>query len=77
MDWRERISINPKVCNGKPCIKGTRVMVSVILDNLAEDESNEAIMAGYKVAREDIHAALAYAADLAEDRYLELEQGVA
>ncbi len=77
MDWRERISINPKICNGRACIKGTRVMVSVTLDNLAEDESYEAIMEGYKVTREDIHAALGYAADLAEDRYLELEQGVA
>jgi uncharacterized protein (DUF433 family) len=77
MNWRERISINPRICNGKACIKGTRVMVSVILDNLAEDETYEAIMDGYRVTREDIHAALAYAADLAEDRYLELEHGVA
>ena len=39
MDWRERISINPRICNGKACIKGTRVMVAVILDNLAEGEN--------------------------------------
>ena len=77
MDWRERISINPRICNGKACIKGTRVMVSVILDNLAEGESFEAIAEGYQIAREDIQAALAYAAGLAEDRYLPLEQGVA
>ena len=51
-------------------------MVSVILDNLAEDESYESIMEGYRVTREDIHAALAFAAELAEDRHIPLEQGV-
>jgi uncharacterized protein (DUF433 family) len=76
MDWRERISINPKVCHGKACIKGTRVMVSVILDNLAEGESYESIMEGYRVTREDIQAALAFAADLAEERHVPLEPGV-
>ncbi|MBV8234908.1 MAG: DUF433 domain-containing protein [Acidimicrobiia bacterium] len=76
MDWRERISINPKVCHGKACIKDTRVMVSVILDNLAEGESYESIMEGYRVTREDIQAALAFAADLAEERHVPLEPGV-
>ena len=76
MDWRERISINPKFCHGKACIKGTRVMVSVILDNLAEGESYESIMEGYRVTREDIQAALAFAADLAEERHVPLEPGV-
>ncbi len=77
MDWRERISINPKICHGKPCVKGTRVMVSVILDNLAEGETYESIMDGYRVAREDIRASLAFAADLAADRHIPLEQEVA
>jgi uncharacterized protein (DUF433 family) len=77
MDWRERISIDPKICHGKACIKGTRVMVSVILDNLAEGESYEAIMEGYHVTREDIQAAIAFAADLAADRHIPLEPGVA
>ena len=36
MNWRERITVDPIVCHGKACIKGTRIMVSVILDNLAE-----------------------------------------
>ena len=76
MDWRERISINPRICNGKACIKGTRVMVAAILDNLAEGENEQAIMEGYKITREDIHAALAYAARLAEDHHVPLEQGV-
>jgi uncharacterized protein (DUF433 family) len=52
-------------------------MVSVILDNLAEGESYEAIMEGYHVAREDIQAAFAFAADLAADRLIPLESGVA
>ena len=77
MDWRERISINPKICHGKACIKGTRVMVSVILNNLAEDESYESIIEGYRVTREDIQAAIAYAADLAEERHVPLDQGMA
>jgi uncharacterized protein (DUF433 family) len=41
MDWRGRISIDPNICHGKACIKGTRVMVSVILDNLAEGERRD------------------------------------
>lgn len=76
MNWRERISIDAKICHGKACIKGTRVMVSVILDNLAEGESYESIMSGYHVTQEDIQAAIAYAADLAEERYVSLEQEV-
>ena len=76
MDWRERISINPNVCHGKACVKGTRVMVSVILDNLADGESYESIMSGYHVTREDIQAAIAYAADLAEERHVSFEQEV-
>jgi uncharacterized protein (DUF433 family) len=76
MDWRERISINPQICQGKPCIKGTRVMVSVILDNLAEGESYESIIEGYHVTREDVQAAIAFAADLAADRHVPIEQEV-
>jgi uncharacterized protein (DUF433 family) len=72
MDWRERINITPEICHGKACIKGTRVMVSVILDNLAEGESYESIMNGYHVTREDIQAVIAYAADLAEERHVAL-----
>jgi len=72
MNWRERISANPKICHGKACITGTRVMVSVILDNLAAGESVEAIIYGYHLEREDIQAALHYAADLARDRVEQL-----
>jgi uncharacterized protein (DUF433 family) len=75
MDWRDRISIDPQVCHGKPCIKGTRVMVSVVIDNLAAGESHESIVRGYNIEEEDIQAALHYAAELARDRFAVLPIG--
>jgi uncharacterized protein (DUF433 family) len=58
----ERIELNPKVCNGKPVIKGTRIPVTVILDQIADGESWESDLAGYpELTKEDIHAALLYA----------------
>ena len=58
----ERVELNPRVCNGKPVIRGTRIPVSVILEQIAEGESWEAILAGYsELTREDIQAALLYA----------------
>ena len=68
MQWQERISVNPVVCHGKACIRGTRVMVSVILDNLAAGVSREEMLASYPSIRDsDIQAALAYAAELARE----------
>ena len=67
-DWQERITINPAVCHGKACIRGTRVMVSVILDNLAAGVPRDEIIGSYPAIREpDIQAALAYAAELARE----------
>jgi uncharacterized protein (DUF433 family) len=67
-DWRERISINPAVCHGKACIRGTRVLVSAILDNLAAGVPHAEILASYPSIQEpDIQAALAYAAELARE----------
>ena len=58
----ERIELNPRVCNGKPVIRGTRIPVSVILEQIAEGESWENLLAGYpELTREDIQAALLYA----------------
>jgi len=69
MDWREYITVDPEVCHGKPCVKGTRIMVSVILDNLAVGQTPEEIMESYpSVSREAIQATIAYAADLARER---------
>ncbi len=76
MRWQDRISIRPDVCHGKACIKGRRVMVSVILASLAEGDSQETIMANYHLAPEDVQAAMLFAADMAEDRFLPLEQEV-
>lgn len=72
MKWQDRISIKPNVCHGKACIDGRRVMVSVILANLSEGESYESIMSSYRVTREDIQASIAFAADMAEDRFIPL-----
>jgi uncharacterized protein (DUF433 family) len=57
----DRIAIDPQVCFGKPCIKGTRIWVSLILDFLASGESEAQILAAYpQLEPEDIRAALAY-----------------
>ncbi len=76
MNWQERITADPAVCHGRACIKGTRVMVSVVLDNLATGESAEEIMHGYHLKREDIEAAVAYAADLARETVIPFMPGV-
>jgi len=72
MDWQNRISADVRVCHGKPCIKGTRVMVSVVLANVAAGETYEEIAAGYHIDREDIQAALYYAAAISQDRHIPL-----
>ena len=71
MNWRERIITDPLVCHGKACIKGTRIMVSVILDNLAEGIGEEEILKSYpSLTLEDIKAAIAYAAELSRERLI-------
>lgn len=71
MDWREYITVDPQVCHGKACIKGTRVLVSVVLDNLAAGLSVEEVTQSYpSVSNKAVRAALAYAADLAGERVL-------
>jgi uncharacterized protein (DUF433 family) len=58
----DRIELNPRVCNGKPVIKGTRIPVSVILEQIAQGESWEALLKGSpELNKEDIKAALLYA----------------
>ena len=77
MQWRDRISVDPNICHGKACIKGTRVMVSVVLDNLAAGESVENIVQAYHLTPDDIHATLLYAAELARERIVLLTTGAA
>ena len=65
----DRIAIDPQVCFGKPCIKGTRIWVSLILDFLASGESEAQILAAYpQLEPDDIRAAIAYAAEVARER---------
>ena len=69
MDWRNRISTDPAICHGKACIKGTRIMVSVVLDNLAAGQSINDILRLYPTLhKDDVVAAIAYAAELARER---------
>jgi uncharacterized protein (DUF433 family) len=75
MNWRDRISVDPNICHGKACIRGTRIMVSVVVDNLGAGEPEDAILKGYHLEKEDIQAALLYAADLARDRVINLPAG--
>jgi len=69
MNWQDYIITDPTICHGRACIKGTRVMVSVILDNLAAGLSVEEILKSYpSLTPKAIQAAIAYAADLARER---------
>jgi len=64
----ERVSINPGVCGGQPCIKGTRIYISVILDALAEGLTPDQILDHYpSLQPDDVRAAVAYAAELARE----------
>jgi uncharacterized protein (DUF433 family) len=68
-----RITVDPAICTGKPCIRGLRFPVARLLGLLAAGETHEAILANYPYLEpEDIGAALRYAAFLAEDETLEL-----
>jgi uncharacterized protein (DUF433 family) len=67
----QRISIDPRICGGKPCIKGTRVWVSLILDFLAEAMSEAELLAEYpQLSYEDVLAAIAFGAEAARVRYV-------
>jgi len=67
----DRISINPDVCGGKPCIKGTRVWVSLILDFLADGTTEAELFGDYpRLTHEDVMAAIAYGAEMSRERVL-------
>jgi uncharacterized protein (DUF433 family) len=67
----KRISINPNICFGKPCIRGTRIWVSLIIDNLAEGVSERELLEAYpQLKPEDIRAALAYAAEMTREHVI-------
>ena len=72
-NWQQFITVDPAICHGRACVTGTRVMVSVILDNLAAGVSIEDVLKSYpSVTPEAIRAALTYAAELARERVVML-----
>ena len=78
MHWQQRISTDLNVCHGKACINGTRVMVSVILDNLAAGVPIDEILQSYpSLTGQDVQAAIGYAAELARERIVPLAPGAA
>lgn len=71
MNWQDFITVNPQICHGKACFMGTRIMVSVILDNLAAGLTVEEILESYpSLSRQAVQAALTYAAELARERVI-------
>jgi uncharacterized protein (DUF433 family) len=71
MEWKEYITADPHILHGAVCLRGTRIPVSVVLDNLAANETPERIIDQYpSLTREHISAAIAYAADLARERII-------
>jgi uncharacterized protein (DUF433 family) len=61
LEWKDRVVVDPDVCHGQACIKGTRVLVSVILDGLASGETEDEVARDFQISREDVRAALRYA----------------
>lgn len=73
MNWREHITVNPEICHGRACIKGTRIMVSVVLDNLAVGLSFDELLSSYpSLTMDGIQAANGYAAELTREQVLPL-----
>lgn len=67
----QRISIDSEVCFGKPRVRGTRIWVALIIENLAEGASEHEILEAYpSLTRDDIRAALAYAAEVTRERVI-------
>ncbi len=70
-DLLDRILIDPRICHGKPCVKGTRIMVWLVVQYLANGDSVEDILIAYpSLSREDVQACLAYAAEMTRERVL-------
>ena len=78
MDWKQRITSDPAVCQGRACVRGTRIMVSVVLDNLADGLTPEEVRRSYPpLAIEDVQACVAYAAALAHEEIVPLTPATA
>lgn len=72
----QRISVDPAVCFGKPCIKGHRIWVSLILDMLAEGVSYEEVLKNYPgLTQTDLRACIAYGSEMSRERFVDLPHG--
>lgn len=70
----DRISVNPNICFGKPCIKGTRIWVSLILDLLANGMATNEILNEYpQITEEDIRACIAYGAEMSREKFVDVQ----
>ncbi|HEX4080868.1 MAG TPA: DUF433 domain-containing protein [Rhizomicrobium sp.] len=75
-DLLTRIAIDPEICGGKPCIRGTRIWVSLVLDNLADGMTEHELRAEYPdLSHEDVLAAIAYGAEAARERIIAVPAG--
>lgn len=73
MNWQPYITVDPNICHGQACVTGTRILVSVVLDNLAAGLPEHEIIASYpRLTSQAIQACIAYAADLARDEVVGL-----
>lgn len=73
MNWRDHITVDPEVCHGRACIAGTRVLVTVILDNAAAGLTPQEIVRSYpSITTDSVRAAMCYAAELAKERVVAL-----
>ncbi len=73
MTWQERITVDPAVCHGQACISGTRIMVAVVLDNLAAGVSTDELLISYPtLSTDDIQVAIEYRAEIALERTVSL-----
>jgi uncharacterized protein (DUF433 family) len=71
VNWKDHIMVNPNICHGRPCIRGTRIWVSLILDLLASGSSSNEILQEYPQLRlEDIQACIGYGAETTRERFI-------
>lgn len=74
LNWKDHIAVNPLVCHGRPCIKGTRIWVSLVLDLLASGSTGDDIKREYpQLTSEDIQACIAYGAETTRERFVPVD----
>lgn len=70
-DWKTRISVDPNICHGQPCIKGTRIILSVIVSCIANGDPVEEILQAYpSLTKDDVQSALLYAAEMTRENVI-------